>query len=201
MSVATPARRTRRKAPPSDQKLNGITSAAVERATGSGWDHWLRVLDRAGAASMPHREIAALLHARHGVGDWWSQMLTVGYEQARGLRKKHQRPGGGYSVSASKTVAVPVAVLYRAWVDAADRSRWLGDAALEVRRSTPRKSMRITWEPGEGATSVEVNFSAKGAAKSQVAVEHSKLKTAAAGERMKRFWRGSLDKMKDSLLA
>ena len=50
-------------------------------------------------------------------------MVTVGYEQARGLRKKHQRPEG-FQVSASRTVAVPIAVAFaaiaavaRAWME------------------------------------------------------------------------------------
>jgi uncharacterized protein YndB with AHSA1/START domain len=199
MPVATPRRRPR-KPSTSDAKLNRISSGAVERATGKGWDLWLRILDRAGAASMPHPEIAALLHARHGVGEWWSQMVTVGYEQARGLRKRHQRPGG-YAVSGSKTVGVPLAGLYRAWAEPELRARWLGEGALEVRRATPNKSMRITWEPGEAATSVEVSFYAKGHGKSQVTVDHGKLKTAAAGERMKRLWRGKLEKLKELLEA
>jgi len=39
-------------------RLAGVGSEAVERATGKGWDEWLRVLDRAGAKTMTHKEIA-----------------------------------------------------------------------------------------------------------------------------------------------
>src|SRR3954471_9881640 len=181
MPVASPARRTRRsprQEQPPDQKLNGIGSAAVERATGKTWNQWLRILDHERAASMAHGEIAELLSTRHGVADWWSQMVTVGYEQARGLRQKHQRPDG-YSVSVSKTVGVSVGDLYRAWAKAGVRARWLGDFPLEVRRATRGKSMRITWAPRDAATHLDVNFLMKGTRKAQVAVEHAKLKTAA----------------------
>ena len=45
--------------------------------------------------------------------------------------------------------------------------------------------MRITWED---ATSVDVYFSAKGAAKSQVAIQHRKLPNKAAATKMKEYW-------------
>ena len=61
--------------------------------------------------------------------------------------------------------------------------------------------MRITWAPREAATNLDVNFLMKGTGKAQVAVEHAKLKTAAEAARMKRFWRGKLDKMKEILQA
>ena len=65
----------------------GISSAAVAKATGYGWDYWLKVLDKAGAASLPHRDIARMLYDKLGLRkSWWAQMIAVGYEQARGLR-------------------------------------------------------------------------------------------------------------------
>jgi hypothetical protein len=93
---------------------------------------------------MPHREIAAWLHDQQGVRPWWSQTVTVGYEQARGLRQKHERPEG-YSVSRSATLPVPVEVVFNAWRDGRRRSRWLDETGIVVRRATPSKSMRITW--------------------------------------------------------
>ena len=71
-------------------RFAGVGSEAVARATGRAWDEWLKVLDRAGAKTMPHKEIALLLSRKFDVPDWWSQMVTVGYEQARGLRAVHQ---------------------------------------------------------------------------------------------------------------
>lgn len=178
----------------------GISSAAVERATGKPWEEWLRVLDKAGARGWPHKEIAAYLHGSCGVGGWWSQMVTVGYEQARGMRQKHQ-VADGFRISGSKTVNVPVAALYRAWAEPRRRGRWLPGADLEVRRATRNKSMRMTWEPGRGATDVVANFYARGAGKSLVSVEHGKLASAAAGRRMKAFWGERLGAMKAGLEA
>jgi uncharacterized protein YndB with AHSA1/START domain len=171
----------------------GVGSDAVMRATGRAWDEWLKVLDRAGAKTMPHKEIALLLSRKFEVPDWWSQMVTVGYEQARGLRVVNQN-ASGFAASASRTVGTAVDRLYDAWSDPKLRARWLLDAPLEVRRSTDGKSMRMTWTAG--GSDVDVGFFAKGAGKSTVQVQHGKLKSAAAVARQKRFWTDALDRLK-----
>jgi uncharacterized protein YndB with AHSA1/START domain len=90
-------------------------------------------------------------------------------------------------VSASRTIAAPVSRVYAAWLGA---KKWLDAEPYTVRKATEDKSLRITWADG---TNVEVMFYPKGAGRSQVTVQHGKLKTAAAGERMKKFWGGALD--------
>ena len=40
---------------------------------------------------MPHKQIAEYLYEKHGLSGWWSQVVTVVYEQERGLREKHQK--------------------------------------------------------------------------------------------------------------
>ena len=174
-------------------RLAGVGSEAVMRATGRAWDEWLKVLDRAGAKKMPHKDIAVMLARKFAVPDWWSQMVTVGYEQARGLRSVNQN-ARGFAANASRTVGTTVGKLYDAWNDPKVRARWLLDAPLEVKRSTDGKSMRMTWTVGD--SSVEVGFFAKGAGKSTVQVQHGKLKSAAAVVRQKAFWSDALDRLK-----
>jgi hypothetical protein len=65
---------------------------------------------------MTHQEIAGLLHTKHQVGPWWTQTVTVTYEQARGLRDKHQKPGG-YEISVSRTIDASVSTAFKAWTD------------------------------------------------------------------------------------
>ena len=173
-------------------RLAGVGSEAVMRATGRAWDEWLKVLDRAGARAMPHKEIALLLSRKFDVPNWWSQMVTVGYEQARGLRVKHQN-ANGFSANASKTVAASIERLYGAWIDPALRARWL-EAPIEIRRSTGGKSIRIVWTVGD--SSVDVGFVARGPQKSQVQVEHGKLKDTAAVMKQKAFWGDALNRLK-----
>ena len=139
-------------------KFAGVGSDAVQAKTGKTWAEWFAVLDKAGAQQMPHPRIARYLAEQQGVSDWWCQMLTVGYEQARGLRAVHEKTDG-FAANASKTFAVPAMDLYQAWADADRRNRWLADAPLNVRKATPGKSLRITWADG---SSVDTNLTAPG---------------------------------------
>jgi uncharacterized protein YndB with AHSA1/START domain len=172
------------------QQNERMSDEAVRAKTGKSWDEWLSILDAAGARSMGHKEIVALV-SQHGVGPWWRQMVTVTYEQARGMREKHQT-ASGYTANASRTIGVPVDRLFEAWSDAALRGRWLPDADLTIRKATPGKSLRISW--GDGSN-VDVGLTAKGESKSQVAVEHAKLPDAEAVAWAKGYWKQALDRL------
>ena len=194
-TLKAPVRARARKAPVKATALRiaGVGSEAVLKATGRAWEEWLKVLDRAGAKSMQHKDIALMLSRKFSVPDWWSQMVSVGYEQARGLRKVGQK-ANGFSATASRTVGIPIERLFSAWSEPRSRMRWLPDAPLEVRRSTDCKSMRMTWTTG--STDVDVYFVAKGPHKSVVAVEHGRLPNPAAATRQKAYWGSALDRLK-----
>jgi uncharacterized protein YndB with AHSA1/START domain len=171
-----------------------IGDAALEKRTGKRWREWFAILDRAGANKLPHKEIARWMDDHYPeIGGWWCQTITVGYEQARGLRRKHEKPGG-FEVSGSKTIAVPLAKLYAAWEDVRVRARWLPGEKLTVRKATKEKSMRITWS--DGTSSVSVNFTPGGPGKSKVAVQHGKLPNARAATEKKAFWSERLGALK-----
>jgi hypothetical protein len=170
----------------------GISSPAVKKATGKTWAQWLVLLDKAGAKKLPHKEIALLLHHKIKVPDWWGQMVAVGYEQARGLRVRHQKTDG-FEVSVSKTMAAPVDRAFAAWKDAALREQWLPRTPLTVRKATPHKSIRIVWSDD---TLVSVNFWPKGPLKCQVVPQHGKLGTPEAAEKMKLYWAEKLEALR-----
>lgn len=174
----------------------GVGDAAVQKATGKTWAEWFNILDAAGGEKMTHQEIVAFLAKMHKVGPWWQQMVTVGYEQGSGRRAKHEK-ADGFQISRSKTLAVPVGRAYRAWIDDKIRGRWLGEEALVIRKATQNKSIRITWS--DGKTTVETMFYPKGADKVQVTVQHNKLPTAAAGERLKKYWGDALGRLEELL--
>jgi len=174
-----------------------MSDAAVEAKTGKVWAGWFKILDAAGARNLSHKQIAAYLYDEHKVPGWWAQMVAVTYEQAHGMRAKHEQPEGDFEISVSETIYAPVAKAFAAWEDAKLRRKWLKDAGFTIRKATPHKSMRITWV--DGKTSVEVNFYSMGEAKSQVAVQHSKLADARQAERMKKYWGEQLEKLKEVL--
>ena len=165
-------------------KLNNISGEAVTAKTGKSWNQWLQVLDAAGCKKMNHREIVAVVGST-GAGPWWQQMVAVGYEQARGLRVKHQK-ADGFSISSSKTLAVPVAKVFSHWSDLPRRRQWLKDPEFTIRKATLNKSLRLTWI--DGTTNLEVLFSPKGSGKCQVSVQHNKLANGKAALAMKRYW-------------
>ena len=171
-------------------KTAGISSDAVKKATGKSWDDWFKLLDKAGCKKMNHKEIVAILADKHKVSPWWQQMLTVGYEQARGLRVKHETTSG-FSVGRSKTLPVPIADAFAAWHDQRKRGKWLKDDGFTIRRAIENRSLRITWTDGE--TNVIVMFYAKGKDKCQVTVEHSRLKDEKAATKMKKYWGERMD--------
>jgi len=170
--------------------MDRMSDAAVKAKTGKDWQQWFAILDKAGAKKMSHKEIAKYLYGKRGVPGWWSQMVTVTYEQERRLREKHERPDG-YSVSASKTFGVSLDTIYRHWSDEKLRKEWLKDK-FTIRKATANKSIRITWSDN---TSVDIEFYNKGAAKSQVAVQHSRLSSAAQVERTRARWKAALERL------
>jgi uncharacterized protein YndB with AHSA1/START domain len=134
---------------------------------------------------MSHRAIAEIVHGSYKVPGWWTQAVTVGYERIKGLREIGQRRSGEYEASRSKTLPVPVARLYKAFASARIRNKWLPDVKVTVRKATPERSIRMTWEDG---TSVEVWFVKKGETRSVVQVAHRKLTSRKEIAARKVFW-------------
>lgn len=172
-------------------------AVGLRRATGRGREEWFALLDEWGAAGRPFREIADWMIGEHGISHWWAQKLIVEYEQARGLRPPGVRPDGTFSVGASKTVGVEVDRLFMAFTDDELRERWLPGATMHVRESSPGRRLRCDWE--DSTSRVEVDFTAQGAGKSHVVVQHDRLPDAASADRQKTFWRERLTALKTLL--
>lgn len=175
-----------------------LSGEKLAEATGRNWDEWLELLDQAGAIKRTHTEIARWLTQEQGVPGWWAQSITVGYERARGLREPGQR-ADGWSVTASKTIEVPVETLFQAFEKESVREKWLPEADLHLRTATAPVSARYDW--GDGSTRLIVGFESLGRDKSRVALEHEKLPDGEVAERMKSWWRERVVDLKDLLEA
>lgn len=180
-------KKTAAKAPAPKEKVDlastaGMSDTAVSKKTGRTWKEWVTVLDRDGAAALSHKEIARHIQEAHEIPGWWAQTVTVGYERIRGLREKGQDCDGEFMVNKSKTFPVPISEL---WTAFGRRKLWLDEPKLRVTKSTPNKSVRIKWSDG---TRVEAYFWEKGAAKSQVQLQHRKLPSPAEAARLRSFW-------------
>ncbi|HZA60606.1 MAG TPA: hypothetical protein VE754_02860 [Actinomycetota bacterium] len=170
---------------PPDEKLRA--------ATGKRWAQWFSILDRWGARQKKHGEIARYLMEERDVPGWWSQTVTVWYERARGMRLKHQQPDG-FAVSASKTIGVPVDVLFDAFTNARKRRKWLTDGSLRLRTSQANRTARFDWD--DGSTRLVVSFAVKGPSKTVVVLSHEKLPDPDEAETMKAMWRERLADLK-----
>lgn len=176
-----------------------ITDTLVRRLSGEELEHWFRLLDELGAREKEHAGIFGLvasLKSLEPLGQWNQHLLTTTYEWSRGLRQRGQKEDG-FEISVSKTINVPVTLLFHAWNDEALRERWLPGRPLLIRKATENKSLRITWSDGHTHLSVELYV--KGERKTQVVVQHRKLPDAAEAALWKTYWTERLEALKTLL--
>ncbi len=177
-----------------NQTSQRVSDEAIAKATGKNWLEWFAVLDQAGCEHMAHQEIVAHLTGQCSVPGWWSQMVAVGYEQARGLREVHQKPEG-FEISVSRTITVGQVEIFNAWLDNNQRRVWLKEK-ISVIQSTPYKSIRAKRHDD---TMLEIAFYIKDDNKTQIVIQHAQLADAKAAEEMKMFWAKVLSQMKAAL--
>jgi uncharacterized protein YndB with AHSA1/START domain len=196
-----------------------ISSAALDEATGRGWDDWLAVLDDAGALDMDHKALVSHLEQAHPQvrSGWWRQTIAVGYEQARGRRAVGQTADARYQVGVQRSVATPAAVV---WDVLAGRPElWLGSGASivlaegerytvpagngtpatsgEVRVVKPGDRIRMTWRPEGWATAatLQLTLTTTPTGKTAIGAHLEKLPDAAAREAMREHWRAALERL------
>lgn len=176
-----------------ENSYGNISSESVKKATGIGWDEWIAVLDDAGAANMTHPEVASWLAENRVESAWWCQSVAVGYEQARGLRKPHEKTDG-FSVSVSKTISTPISTLYEKWVNDSERARWLEDSSeIEFSTANLNKNFRARWL--KDGSQLIVYFYEKGENRCQVVVQCEQLSSADVVEPKREFWKKALARL------
>jgi hypothetical protein len=181
-----------------DPTLLPTTEAAMRKATGRSYADWFRILDAWNGGQRTHTEIAAWLVGDQRVAGWWSQTITVGYERVRGLRAVHQT-STGFSVGANRTVAVEAERLLEAFLSEARQAGWLAGQSVTPRQTSLGLGIRFAWP--DPPSKVAVFAAERGPGKATLSVQHERLPDAAAGRRLKTFWREQLDRLKASLEA
>jgi uncharacterized protein YndB with AHSA1/START domain len=195
-----------------------ISETAVREATGWGWDEWFALLDEQGAAALEHKEIVKVLREKGDLKKaWWTQMITVEYERARGLRKVGQVADETFTIDVRRTYEVSPR---RAW-DVLTRpsgvKAWLGDIPglkfekgatyettdgdsgeiLSVRHG---ERVRLTWRPmgWEEATTIEVTVIPI-ARQVTIAFSQENLPTDKEREKLRKHWNLALNALEDLL--
>ena len=150
------------------------------------------------ATKLNHTEIAALLSKKHLAPPWWAQMVAVGYEQARGLRGRYQNCDTSFNASCSRTFDCGMKEIFRACAEDGARKKWLAGDKLVVSKANPGKNVRGKWD---GASTVELRFTAKGPGKTQVVADHMNLQDSGDVEKMKAYWAQSFEKLREYISA
>lgn len=171
-----------------------MSEAAIAKGTGRSWDDWFRLLDAWGATARPHAETARYLRERHGVDGWWAQSVTVGYEWARGLRARHETPGG-FQVSVSKTIDATADDVWRDFVEPARRGQWLAPGTLRVRAGTGTLGKSARFDAADGRL-VHIWLDPKGA-RCSVSVTCERLAGPDEVEAQRAAWRAHLGDLAD----
>lgn len=169
---------------------------AVVRASGKTYGQWFDLLDTWGGTGHTHTQIARWLVAQHGVDGWWSQSITVAYERARGMRARHQMPGG-FEVAVTRTINVDPERLLEAFTNVEIRRRWLPEADLRQRPTRATGTARFDWSAP--TSRIVVVVADKGSGKALVSVTHERLPDAEAAGREKTAWRERLGTLRSYL--
>jgi hypothetical protein len=198
------AKKAAAKTPAAKSPRGQVNDESSRKATGHGLEHWFAVLDAFGSGK-GHTALAAHLGRVHQIPGWYAQGITVAYERDRGLREMNQACSGGFQVSVTKTVPVPVPEAAAAFSDPAKRRAWLASAdpglkeALEAAFTGPKpKEVKVKGTTGArlryrwGAATVEILMTGKPTGTS-VNVSTMNLPGASEVEAKRALWKGALE--------
>lgn len=195
--VATPHAKPALEAvtPSIDPLLFPCGDEALRAATGKDWNEWLALLDASGAAAkgLDHHGLLELtMKALPETAGWWAQMVSVGYERARGLREKHESCNGEFQATVSKTFPVPLFAAFASWADANLRGQWLDAPDLSFTKLNAGRNIRARWPDG---SLLDIRFNATGPDRCQIVVDTMKLDDGEAVQRAKAFWQAQFERL------
>jgi hypothetical protein len=175
-----------------------ITDKLIVEKTGKTIEDWFLQLDKKGAQKKDANEIYTLIKSIKGLeplGEWNMGLLGTSYQWSRGLRERGQK-GKEFEIGVSKTINVPLSVLYKSFVDDKIRMKWC-KGKIEFTKTTLNKSVRAVWNDKE--TRLSIDFYSKGNHKSQIVVQHLKIKDSKQAALLKTHWGKTLESLKSLL--
>ena len=162
-------------------------------STGRSWEQWLAFLTGIGAGKLSHTEIAQKVFDTGDASGWWSQSITVAYEQHIGRRVPGQDADGSYAVSATKTLTGTMDQALARWTALVGKRRDFNSVPMT---GTAEHSATEKWRYWRCAladgTRVKLTIFQKTRDKAGLAIEQAKLQSAEAIEPWRSFWKGLL---------
>lgn len=194
-----------------------VTDSSAREKTGKTLKQWFALLDESGGIAKGRRELVNHLFAAHKLDEWWATTVVVEYERAKGALEKDGKPKG-YSICSTKTVAAPLERVFAAFGEAKDLDRWLGartmvefkdGGALQngdgdratFQRIRANKDLRLAWEHERRApgSQVEVLFAAKGAGKTGITLNHTRIQARRDADELRAGWSAAFEQLKQHL--
>ena len=168
----------------------GKSDETVKKATGKTWDEWFKILNKKGAADMPHKDIARMLFDEGQItSGWWCQTVTVGYEQKIGRRVWGQTSTGHFAVTTSVTLPGNIDGVLAAWEDLADGKTAFNGLKID---KSPRISATEKWRYWrvrlEDESKISVNIGMKNGEQVLLSINHDNLKDKNQADEWKKFW-------------
>lgn len=172
---------------------------AIEKATSITWDKWLAFFDEINAQDLPHKEIAERVYeklAHLDNGGWWSQSVTVAYEQSIGRREPGQRNDGTYETSVSKTLDGTMDEVLEKWVNLTNDRNEFNGVPFEKEPSWSETEKWRNWRcPLSDGSRIVVGIYQKSPDKAALGLGHLKLATAESAEVWKAYWKTLLEEL------
>lgn len=196
--------------------LNNVSTEAVKKATGKNWDEWIQLLDNAGLRDKSHKEVVHYLEeGKHIESGWWRQMVTVGYEYARGSRILGETAEAGFEIGVQKTIPISPTQAWKLLTSPEGLKIWMGDTknfksekgfqydtaegiSGEIRSLKAGERIRLTRKiKGEQQSSTfQISLIPSGG-KTSFRFHHEKLAGEDERERMGNHWREVLEQLEN----
>ncbi len=173
-----------------------IDDDAVRTATGKGWEEWFALMLGAGLAA-GSGEVTDWLDREHSVPSWWRQAIASEFERTVGQESRREMPDG-FEVEVAATLAAGREAVYRLWAEDDVRIKWLRRADMKVTDLRPTERVRARWLPLDSELEVSLN-GVEGGSGTELLLRHWKLPSAQAAEKLERFWKMALDRMRRQL--
>jgi hypothetical protein len=183
---------------PAKKERQIISDKLVVEKTGKTMEDWFLLLDKKGAQKKNPNGIYEIIRGIPGLkalGEWNQGLLGTSYQWSRGLRERGQKDKD-FEIGVSKTVNVPLGVLYKAVTDDKVRNKWCREK-IEFTKTTKDKSARALWS--DKVTRLSIDFYSKGSDKSQIVVQHLKIPDSKKAAALKDYWGKTLDSLKTLL--
>lgn len=187
------------------ERLNGISSLSVKKTTGKSWKMWVNIIDRKGGGNLSHKEIAKMIYeiylknhwgpsnSSDKTAQWWAQMVTVGYEYAKGRRVLGGTINQGFEIGVQKIIHTNQQKLWKFLNSLKGKSIWLGKNEFELRTKKENERLRLIYKDSTLQISLFCNRNTPD--KTNLRFHQEKLKSSEEREKMKRHWSGILNKI------